>query len=158
MYSDNILFVRLIFFQKVIIMRLLQIKHRTWMLGALACSMVMTVENGLASSVSEPLPPANTLKKAVQRAISLHPDAQAAWHTCLAATEEQSVAEGRYMPKLDEFFHYRSIDVSTLKELAERWAPEIKAGFSKESSHQALDDIIESIEELRYYRQHLMKC
>ena len=64
----------------------------------------------------------------------------------------------RYMPKLDEFFHYRSIDVSTLKELAARWAPEVKAGFSKESSHQALDDIIESIEELRYYRQHLMKC
>ncbi|HCT99583.1 MAG TPA: oligoribonuclease [Methylococcaceae bacterium] len=64
----------------------------------------------------------------------------------------------RYMPTLETFFHYRSVDVSTLKELAARWAPEIKAGFCKESTHQALDDIIESIDELRYYRHHLMKC
>jgi oligoribonuclease len=56
----------------------------------------------------------------------------------------------RYMPKLEAFFHYRSIDVSTLKELAARWAPEIKQGFNKEAKHQALDDIIESNEELRY--------
>jgi oligoribonuclease len=60
----------------------------------------------------------------------------------------------RYMPRLEAFFHYRSIDVSTVKELAARWAPEIKDGFNKESKHQALDDIIESIEELRYYREH----
>ncbi len=51
----------------------------------------------------------------------------------------------RYMPKLEAYFHYRNIDVSTLKELAARWAPQIKDGFKKESSHQALDDIIESI-------------
>jgi len=63
----------------------------------------------------------------------------------------------RYMPKLEAFFHYRSIDVSTLKELAARWAPEIKQGFNKDSKHQALADIIESIEELRYYRTHLFK-
>lgn len=63
----------------------------------------------------------------------------------------------RYMPKLEAFFHYRSIDVSTLKELAARWAPEIKQGFNKEAKHQALDDIIESIEELRYYRTHFLK-
>jgi len=63
----------------------------------------------------------------------------------------------RYMPKLEAYFHYRSIDVSTLKELAARWAPEIKNGFNKVSSHQALDDIIESIEELRYYREHFIK-
>jgi oligoribonuclease len=63
----------------------------------------------------------------------------------------------RYMPKLEAYFHYRSIDVSTLKELAARWAPHVKEGFKKESSHQALDDIIESIEELRYYREHFIK-
>jgi oligoribonuclease len=63
----------------------------------------------------------------------------------------------RYMPKLEAYFHYRNIDVSTLKELAARWAPEIKDGFKKKSSHQALDDIIESIEELRYYREHFIK-
>ncbi|MGR9000172.1 MAG: oligoribonuclease [Gammaproteobacteria bacterium] len=63
----------------------------------------------------------------------------------------------RYMPKLEAYFHYRNIDVSTLKELAARWAPEVKNGFNKESSHQALDDIIESIEELRYYREHFIK-
>ena len=63
----------------------------------------------------------------------------------------------RYMPKLEAYFHYRSIDVSTLKELAARWAPAVKEGFNKESTHQALDDIIESIEELRYYREHFIK-
>ncbi|MGR9013819.1 MAG: oligoribonuclease [Gammaproteobacteria bacterium] len=63
----------------------------------------------------------------------------------------------RYMPKLEAYFHYRNIDVSTLKELAARWAPEVKEGFKKQSSHQALDDIIESIEELRYYREHFIK-
>jgi len=62
----------------------------------------------------------------------------------------------RYMPKLEAYFHYRNIDVSTIKELAARWAPEIKNGFNKESKHQALDDIIESIEELRYYREHFI--
>ena len=63
----------------------------------------------------------------------------------------------RYMPKLEAYFHYRSIDVSTLKELAARWAPQVKDGFKKESTHQALDDIIESIEELQYYREHFIK-
>lgn len=63
----------------------------------------------------------------------------------------------RYMPKLEAYFHYRNIDVSTLKELAARWAPEVKNGFNKESTHQALEDIIESIEELRYYREHFIR-
>jgi len=63
----------------------------------------------------------------------------------------------RYMPTLEAFFHYRCIDVSTFKELAAHWCPEIKDGFSKESTHQALDDIIESIEELRYYREHFIR-
>jgi oligoribonuclease len=63
----------------------------------------------------------------------------------------------RYMPKLEAYFHYRNIDVSTLKELAARWAPQVKDGFKKQSTHQALNDIIESIEELRYYREHFIK-
>lgn len=63
----------------------------------------------------------------------------------------------RYMPTLEAYFHYRSVDVSTLKELAARWAPEVKQGFQKESRHQALDDVLESIEELRYYRAHFIK-
>jgi len=63
----------------------------------------------------------------------------------------------RYMPKLEAWFHYRNLDVSTLKELAKRWAPEILPGFQKKNTHQALDDIIESIEELKYYRKHFLK-
>ena len=61
----------------------------------------------------------------------------------------------KYMPKLAAYFHYRTIDVSTLKELAVRWAPRVYAGVQKESRHLALDDIRESIEELRYYREKL---
>lgn len=61
----------------------------------------------------------------------------------------------RLMPELERYFHYRHLDVSTIKELARRWAPEIAAGFSKESRHLALDDIRDSIEELRYYRRFL---
>jgi oligoribonuclease len=60
------------------------------------------------------------------------------------------------MPKLEAYFHYRNLDVSTLKELAARWAPQLKNGFKKDTKHQALDDIIESIEELRYYREHFI--
>jgi oligoribonuclease len=61
----------------------------------------------------------------------------------------------RHMPRLEKFFHYRNLDVSTLKELARRWAPAVAAGVSKQSSHLALADIRESIEELRYYRARL---
>lgn len=63
----------------------------------------------------------------------------------------------RYMPELERFLHYRNLDVSTLKELARRWAPNIADGVSKRATHRALDDIRESIEELRYYRQHFLK-
>jgi oligoribonuclease len=62
----------------------------------------------------------------------------------------------RYMPNLEQYFHYRMIDVSTLKELALRWAPRIYNAVQKESRHLAQDDIRESIEELRYYREHLL--
>ena len=61
-----------------------------------------------------------------------------------------------YMPKLESFFHYRNLDVSTLKELAKRWKPEILAGFKKAQAHTALADIHESIDELVYYREHLL--
>lgn len=64
----------------------------------------------------------------------------------------------RYMPTLEAFFHYRNLDVSTLKILAERWAPHIKEGFQKKGTHQALDDIRESIAELQYYREHFIKA
>ncbi|MFB9243838.1 oligoribonuclease [Massilia antarctica] len=63
----------------------------------------------------------------------------------------------RGMPKLEAFFHYRNLDVSTLKELCKRWKPEIVSGFKKHQKHTALADIIESIEELRYYREHFIK-
>jgi oligoribonuclease len=63
----------------------------------------------------------------------------------------------RGMPKLEAFFHYRNLDVSTLKELCKRWKPEIAVGFKKQQKHTALADIMESIEELRYYREHFIK-
>jgi oligoribonuclease len=63
----------------------------------------------------------------------------------------------RCMPQLENYFHYRNLDVSSLKELAKRWAPEVFKGFSKESSHLALDDIRDSISELKYYREHLLQ-
>ena len=63
----------------------------------------------------------------------------------------------RYMPALEAYFHYRNLDVSTLKELARRWHPAVAKGVVKRGSHQALDDIMESIEEMRYYRTHFIK-
>lgn len=63
----------------------------------------------------------------------------------------------RYMPTLEAFFHYRNLDVSTLKELAHRWAPEVAAGYTKASAHLALDDIRDSISELKYYRERLFR-
>jgi oligoribonuclease len=64
----------------------------------------------------------------------------------------------RHMPTLEAFFHYRNVDVSTLKELCRRWRPELIAGFKKHQLHTALADIRESVEELRYYRQHFMNA
>lgn len=63
----------------------------------------------------------------------------------------------RYMPQLAEYFHYRHLDVSTLKILAQRWKPEIMQGLVKNECHLALDDIRESIDELKYYRKHFLK-
>lgn len=63
----------------------------------------------------------------------------------------------RYMPKLENYFHYRNLDVSTIKILAQRWAPAVAAGLHKSTEHKALQDIRDSIEELKYYRQHFIK-
>ncbi|MCR9673617.1 oligoribonuclease [Vibrio alginolyticus] len=63
----------------------------------------------------------------------------------------------KHMPELEEFFHYRYVDVSTLKELARRWQPEVLNGFTKQGTHLALDDIRESIAELKYYRGTIFK-
>lgn len=63
----------------------------------------------------------------------------------------------KYMPKLDAFFHYRNIDVSTFKELAKRWQPEVYKAFKKQQKHTALADVHESIDELEHYREHFLK-
>ena len=63
----------------------------------------------------------------------------------------------RHLPKLEDFFHYRNLDVSTLKELARRWKPQLLDGLTKHGKHEALADIHESIDELRYYREHFIR-
>ncbi len=63
----------------------------------------------------------------------------------------------RLMPELEAYFHYRNLDVSTLKELARRWSPEVYKGYRKESSHLAMDDIRDSINELKHYREHFIQ-
>jgi oligoribonuclease len=63
----------------------------------------------------------------------------------------------RYMPDLEAYFHYRNLDVSVFKELARRWKPAVYSGFKKASKHEALADIYESIDELKYYREHFIK-
>jgi oligoribonuclease len=64
----------------------------------------------------------------------------------------------KYMPKLEGWFHYRNLDVSTLKELAKRWKPEVHAAFKKRQMHTALADVHESIDELSHYREHFLNC
>ena len=63
----------------------------------------------------------------------------------------------RHLPLLESYFHYRNLDVSTLKILMQRWRPELESGFTKTGTHLALDDIRESINEMRYYREHFLK-
>lgn len=64
----------------------------------------------------------------------------------------------RHMATLESYFHYRNLDVSTLKELCKRWRPEIASGFKKHQRHEALADIFESIEEMKYYREFFLKA
>jgi len=63
----------------------------------------------------------------------------------------------RYMPKLEAYFHYRNLDVSVFKELARRWRPKLYDGLKKANSHTAMADILESVEELKYYREHFLR-
>lgn len=63
----------------------------------------------------------------------------------------------REMPQLEQYFHYRNLDVSSVKELARRWRPEIMSGLKKQATHLALDDIRDSIRELRYYREYFFR-
>ena len=63
----------------------------------------------------------------------------------------------KHMPSLENYFHYRNLDVSVFKELSRRWSPSLYQGFKKTSKHEALSDIYESIEELKYYREHFLK-
>ena len=63
----------------------------------------------------------------------------------------------RHLPQLEVFFHYRNLDVSTLKILMKAWRPDLEAGIKKTATHLALDDIRESIEEMRYYREHFLR-
>lgn len=62
----------------------------------------------------------------------------------------------RHLPELERYFHYRNLDVSTLKILAQRWRPDVAGGISKKSAHLALEDIRDSIDELRHYRDHFL--
>ena len=64
----------------------------------------------------------------------------------------------RWMPELEDYFHYRNLDVSTLKELCKRWQPDVAKGWIKQGKHEALADIYESIDELKYYREHFIKA
>jgi oligoribonuclease len=63
----------------------------------------------------------------------------------------------RWMPALEDYFHYRNLDVSTLKELCKRWRPDVARGFDKDTKHTALADVYESLDELKYYREHFLK-
>ena len=64
----------------------------------------------------------------------------------------------KHMPELESYFHYRNLDVSSLKELVRRWKPELLEGVVKQGKHQAMDDIRDSVNELRYYREHFIAC
>ena len=108
------------------------------------------VERVLASQVSIALAEEQTLEFLRQ-----HVDAGAS-PMCGNSICQDRRFMARLMPTLEAFFHYRNLDVSTLKLLAQRWAPAVAAGFEKESSHRALADIRDSIAELRYYRAALL--
>jgi oligoribonuclease len=64
----------------------------------------------------------------------------------------------RWMPALEDYFHYRHVDVSTLKELCRRWQPDLMRGFTKDTKHEALADVYESIDEMKYYREHFIRA
>ena len=110
------------------------------------------IERVKASSLSAAQAEAQTLEF-VQRYVGKHRSPLCGSSIC---QDRRFLA--RLMPQLEEWLHYRNLDVSTVKELVRRWKPEIYDGFEKKNSHKALDDILESIAELKYYREHFFKA
>ena len=95
-------------------------------------------------------------EKMTMEFLAEHVDAQAS-PMCGNSICQDRRFMARLMPELEAFFHYRNLDVSTLKELASRWSPKVAKGFKKNSSHLALDDVKDSISEMEYYREHFIK-
>ena len=95
-------------------------------------------------------------EKMTMEFLAEHVDAQAS-PMCGNSICQDRRFMARLMPALEDFFHYRNLDVSTLKELASRWSPKVAKGFKKNSSHLALDDVKDSISEMEYYREHFIK-
>jgi oligoribonuclease len=108
------------------------------------------IDKVLASALSE----AETEAQAIDFLRTLVP--QGASPMCGNSICQDRRFLARWMPKLEAYFHYRNLDVSTLKELVKRWKPEALKGFVKEGKHEALADILESIEELKYYRKTVL--
>ncbi|HEX7248918.1 MAG TPA: oligoribonuclease [Burkholderiales bacterium] len=108
------------------------------------------IDKVLASALSE----AETEAQAIDFLRTLVP--QGASPMCGNSICQDRRFLARWMPKLEAYFHYRNLDVSTLKELVKRWKPETLKGFVKEGKHEALADILESIEELKYYRKTVL--
>ena len=117
---------------------------------------VTHTESGLVRRVRES---SYTLAEAEQETLAFVEDFVPAGlsHMCGNSICQDRRFMAHLMPELEAFFHYRNLDVSSLKELAFRWAPEMARGFVKDSKHLALDDVRDSIAELRYYREHFLR-
>lgn len=118
-----------------------------------------TRQHGKSGLIERVLASQTTLADAEQRTLSFVEDwvASGASPMCGNSICQDRRFLAREMPTLERFFHYRNLDVSTLKILAQQWAPKVAAGFEKESDHRALSDIRDSIAELAWYRDHLMR-
>lgn len=111
--------------------------------------------SGLTERVRQSRITTRQAEQATLEFLALHVD-KGASPMCGNSVHQDRRFMQREMPELEAFFHYRNLDVSTLKELARRWKPGILSGLTKQGTHLALDDIRESIAELRYYREHLL--
>lgn len=118
-----------------------------------------TRQHGKSGLIDRVLASKTTLAEAEQRTLAFLNDwvADGASPMCGNSICQDRRFLAREMPTLERFFHYRNLDVSTLKILAQQWAPGVAAGFEKESDHRALADIRDSIAELAWYRDHLMR-
>ncbi|WP_455234806.1 oligoribonuclease [Thiogranum longum] len=113
-------------------------------------------QSGLTARVRESSLTAQDAERRTLEFLAAHVEAKAS-PMCGNSICQDRRFMARLMPDLEAFFHYRNLDVSTLKELANRWAPQVTNGFVKESRHLALDDVKDSIRELQYYREQLFK-